>query len=399
MNILENPKGTLVYDIGSSSIKFGFAGDAQPLFSVPSSAAKIGESEYQFGDEWMNKDYPGLEIIQIIADNGFIGPYDQDIFSTFFDWTYSSQCMNIEPQEHPILVSQPSSLQRNSDQFDRWRKTICSVLFEFSNHPRVCFEYDSSLASYSHGVPTSLVVDFGWSCIRVIPIIEGRPHLSAIKTSPFGGFCLCDHLETRLSKFGIDIPVKFPSKRGPFYNQSPITESQKKYCKRLVLKDVIWNNLCFIPPKVIDPNGFLYFFNGISDPFDVQEPMKQLGSLLFNAQHTTQGLIQSLPDIVNEVINNTPADVRRTLWSNIILSGGSSNLRGFGDLLSNELNTRKPKNYTVSILKPAHQITSGSFAVWSGGSILGSLEEFEDLCISKSEWEEHGENILKTKCK
>ncbi len=38
------------------------------------------------------------------------------------------------------------------------------------------------------------------------------------------------------------------------------------------------------------------------------------------------------------------------------------------------------------------------FAPWIGGSIFGSLETFNDLKLTRQEWEESGERLLLTKC-
>jgi len=39
------------------------------------------------------------------------------------------------------------------------------------------------------------------------------------------------------------------------------------------------------------------------------------------------------------------------------------------------------------------------FGSWIGGSILGSLGTFHQMWISKSEYEEHGANIVEKRCK
>lgn len=38
------------------------------------------------------------------------------------------------------------------------------------------------------------------------------------------------------------------------------------------------------------------------------------------------------------------------------------------------------------------------FATWIGGSILASLGSFQQLWMSKQEYEEHGANLIQRKC-
>ena len=398
MNILNNPHKTLVYDIGSRTIQFGFAGDVQPIFSVPSSASKRileGETDIHFGDFWLKKNYPGLEIIPIISDDGTIANSNNELLLQFLDWSYSDQCLNIDPQEHPILINQPTSLIKSKNKFEDWNLKICTTLFEFSSHPMICLEHDSVLASYLHGAKTSLVIDFGWSGIRVVPIIEGKPYLSAIRLFNSGGFNLCETLDNNFKKINKEIysPI-FPPSFLTNNLKFPITDSQIKYYRKEVLCEIIKNNLNFFNQKPLNEPLIYHLYGNIS--LEVQEQMSLLNSIIWNSHNIQK---PSISDLIDNSINNTPAEIRRLLWTNIILCGGFSNLNGFYENLNHELIKKKPKNYNVEILKPTHSIVSGPFSVWSGGSILGSIDQFPELCIKKSEWEEYGPSILQNKFK
>jgi actin, other eukaryote len=71
------------------------------------------------------------------------------------------------------------------------------------------------------------------------------------------------------------------------------------------------------------------------------------------------------------------------LLSNIVLSGGTTYIKGFTKTVEREL---LKKFEMVSILEPKERNCS-SFV---GGSILSSLSTFQGLWVSKEDYEENG---------
>jgi actin len=65
-------------------------------------------------------------------------------------------------------------------------------------------------------------------------------------------------------------------------------------------------------------------------------------------------------------------DVRKDLFQNIILSGGSTLFEGMGERMWQELHQLAPPTNKVKILAPPER----KYSVWLGGSILASLSTF-----------------------
>ncbi len=65
-------------------------------------------------------------------------------------------------------------------------------------------------------------------------------------------------------------------------------------------------------------------------------------------------------------------DVRKNLYSNIVLSGGSSCFDGLCDRLVGEITKMAPTTMKVKALAPPER----KYSVWIGGSILSSLSTF-----------------------
>ena len=84
------------------------------------------------------------------------------------------------------------------------------------------------------------------------------------------------------------------------------------------------------------------------------------------------------------------------LQENILLSGGTALLPGFRERLQNEIISlsASPAGNKIRVLAPAER----KYSVWIGGSILSSLTTFEQMWISKQEYDEAGAGIVHRKC-
>jgi centractin len=92
-------------------------------------------------------------------------------------------------------------------------------------------------------------------------------------------------------------------------------------------------------------------------------------------------------------IQKSDLDLRKLLYSNIVLAGGSTLFRGFGDRLLNEMKREAPKDIKIRISAPHDRISSA----WIGGSILASLDTFKKMWVSKKEFDEDGVKAIHRK--
>ena len=67
---------------------------------------------------------------------------------------------------------------------------------------------------------------------------------------------------------------------------------------------------------------------------------------------------------------------------------------GFADRMSKEITALAPASMTVKIIAPPER----KYSVWIGGSILSSLSTFQQMWISKQEYDEPGPSIVHRKC-
>ncbi|KAG8900691.1 actin, partial [Tulasnella sp. 408] len=83
-------------------------------------------------------------------------------------------------------------------------------------------------------------------------------------------------------------------------------------------------------------------------------------------------------------------DIRRDLYGNVVLSGGTTMYSGIADRMQKELTSLSPASMKVKIVAPPER----KYSVWIGGSILASLSTFQNLWCSKQEYDESGPGIV-----
>jgi len=96
--------------------------------------------------------------------------------------------------------------------------------------------------------------------------------------------------------------------------------------------------------------------------------------------------------MVVDAINRTDMDLRKALYGNIVLSGGSTLCKGFGDRLLHEVQRLAIKDMRIKIFAPPER----KYSTWIGGSILAGLSTFRKMWVSIDDWHENPD-IIHTK--
>ena len=72
-------------------------------------------------------------------------------------------------------------------------------------------------------------------------------------------------------------------------------------------------------------------------------------------------------------------------------------LPGIADRMQKEITCLAPSSMKIKVIADSNRL-NGANGAWIGGSILGSLSTFQDIWISKQDYEECGLNIVHRKC-
>jgi actin beta/gamma 1 len=99
-------------------------------------------------------------------------------------------------------------------------------------------------------------------------------------------------------------------------------------------------------------------------------------------------------DTMFQTIMKCDVDIRKDLYANIVLSGGTTMFPGIAERLTKEIVALAPSVMKVKVVAPPER----KYSVWIGGSILSSLSTFQQMWISKAEYDESGPAIVHRKC-
>ena len=95
-----------------------------------------------------------------------------------------------------------------------------------------------------------------------------------------------------------------------------------------------------------------------------------------------------------ETIMKCDIDLRKELFNNIVLSGGTTMYDGLSERLTEELKRLAPPTIPVRVIAPPER----KYSVWIGGSILSSLNTFQDMWITRMDYDESGPEIIHKMC-
>jgi len=79
-----------------------------------------------------------------------------------------------------------------------------------------------------------------------------------------------------------------------------------------------------------------------------------------------------LHELTFESIKKCDVDIRKDLYANIVMSGGSTMFEGIDSRLTKEMVKLAPSSMKIKTLAPPER----KYSVWIGGSILSSLSTF-----------------------
>jgi actin-like protein 6A len=98
--------------------------------------------------------------------------------------------------------------------------------------------------------------------------------------------------------------------------------------------------------------------------------------------------------MVSEAVGRTDIEIRRDLMISTIIAGGNCELKGTEERLLKSLPEMAPQNAKVKVIRSADVKTTP----WVGGSILSSLGSFQQMWMSRQEYQEHGSIMIERKC-
>ncbi|NXJ66292.1 ACL7A protein, partial [Rostratula benghalensis] len=361
---------TVVIDVGTGYFKCGFAGDPWPSHVVSSTVGRpVGMAECSQKESFVGQDLqnsstplPPTSPVRhgVVVDWNHV----QDILEYIFRTE-----MKIQPEDHAVLASVPP-LCTIAD-----KERYAEMMFEGLHVPAIHVAYQPRLSMYSYGKTSALMVESGHGASHVVPIYEGYVLRSVTRKVNYAGLDITRFLMKLLNESGNVFTE----------HQLNIVQDLKEKCCYASLNPRQDLRLPIQKQQMVYELPDRHHFTVGQERFLCAEALFK--PILLGSQQP--GLLE----LTLACLEKCNADIKKKISRNILLCGGTTMMEGFPDRFQMELAKRYPADNLITAAAPQRRSS-----VWIGGSILASLQSFQELWVHSSEYEEHGPSCIFSKC-